>query len=326
MVNLNKNFIRLDRELYNLCIDHMNTPFISEKTKVLYRSGLDKIFKKDLLTQHWYNEWYQKGNYYRSILKLICDVAEFNDLGDYKYKVMKIRGRNKIPKPQHWHENDILEMFEKIEDYGLLLECAYYIGAGLRFSSAIMLKWDDFIWDDWVKDMSKMGKCEIHAKGDKDKVLMVNPILMRRLHNIARTRGKLFQDIPYKNSAENLYLFITESELLEQEEKYRKINFEHMLDGDKEKIMIRERARNEVIRKKHYLVDYKLRKLAKAMNKKSIKFHSIRHSAATNLLKKGFKLKTIQDQLMHNSISTTERYLNLENLDIEQEFNKNLQI
>ena len=97
-----------------------------------------------------------------------------------------------------------------------------------------------------------------------------------------------------------------------------------MLDDSGLKYRIKEKSRNEIIRKKHYIVDYRLRKLAKVMNVKNIKFHSIRHSAATNLLKKGFKLTTIKDQLMHESISTTERYLNLSNMDIEEEFNGKL--
>jgi integrase len=326
MVNLNKNFIQLTPELYNSCIAHLNKPHISEKTKALYKVEIDKLFQSKVLTQEKYNSIYLKDNYYRAVLKLVCDVAEFNDLGDYKYKVMKVRQRKRLPEPQVWHENEILEMISKVEDYGLLIECAYYIGAGLRFSSAIMLRWDDFIWEDWVDNIHKMGKCKIHAKGDKYKILMVNPILMQKLHNIAKSRGKLLKNIPYKSSTDDLFMFVDKTTIYEIEEKYRKENFENMLDGQKNKIRVIEKARNEIIRKKHYLVDYKLRKLAKLMNKKSIKFHSIRHSAATNLLKKGFKLKTIQDQLMHNSIATTERYLSLENIDIENEFNDKLSI
>jgi len=326
MANLNKNFIQLTPELHNHCIEYLNGPNISEKTKVLYKTEIDKLFKQQTLTQQWYNKIYSKGNYYRAILTLVCNVAEFYDIGDYKYKVMKVRERIRIPKPQVWKEGDILDMVSKIEDYGLLIECAYYIGAGLRFSSAIMIKWDDFLWEDWLRDTSKMGKCDVHAKGDKDKHLMVNPVLMNKLYNMARDRGKLFQNTPYKNSCEDLFLFVDRESIEKLQEKYKKDNFDNMLNNEKYKINIMERARNETIRKKHYLVDYRLRKLATAMNKKSIKFHSIRHSAATNLLKRGFKLKTIQDQLMHNSIATTERYLNLENIDIENEFNDKLSL
>lgn len=326
MVNRNKNFIQLTPELHTHCIEYLNKPNISEKTKVLYKTEIDKLFKQQTLTQQWYNKIHSKGNYYRAILTLVCNVAEFYDLGDYKYKIMKVRERIKIPKPQVWHENDIFDMISKIEEYGLLIECAYHIGAGLRFSSAIMLSWDDFQWQDWLEDTGKWGKCDIHAKGDKDKRLMVNPSLMNKLHNIAKNKGKLFQNVPYKNSTEDLYLFVKARDMEELQDKYRDDNRNSNIDKDKNYINVVERSKNEVIRKKHYLVDYKLRKLARKMNKKSIKFHSIRHSSATNLLKRGFKLKTIQDQLMHNSIATTERYLNLENIDIENEFNDKLSV
>lgn len=326
MVNLNKNFIELTPELYRLCIDHINKPRISEKTKSLYLKELERIFKYNTLTQKLYNNIYSKGNYYRAVLKTICDVAEFYDLGDYKYKVMKVRERNSIPEPQVWHENQILDMASKIEEYGLLIECAYYIGAGLRFSSAIMLRWDDFEWEDWVDNQQKYGRCRIQAKGNKFKHLMVHPKLMQKLYNIAKNKGKCFQNIPYKASSEDLFMFVDIYSLRKLEEKYKKENFENMLDESGMKFRIKEKARNEMIRKKHYLVDYKLRKLAKVINVKSIKFHSIRHSRATNLLKRGFKLTTIKDQLMHESISTTERYLNLANIDIEDEFNSKLNL
>lgn len=325
MVNLNKEYIQLTPKLYDHCIEQINKKTVADKTKVLYKREIDRLFKFESLTQQTYNNIYSKGNYYRAVLKLITDVAEFYDLGDYKYKVFKARGRTKETKTQYWHENQIKEMFNRVEKYGLLMECAYYIGAGLRFSSAIMLRWDDFIWEDWIDNQNNYGKVKIRAKGDKFKVLMVNPILMKKLHNIAKNDGKCFKNIPYKASCEDLFMFVDIDEVQKLEEKYRKENFENStLDGSKNKIRVKEHARNEIIRKKHYLVDYQLRKLAKLMNVPSIKFHSIRHSSATNLLSKGFRLTTIQNQLMHKSISTTERYLNLENIDIEDEFNKKL--
>jgi len=215
-------------------------------------------------------------------------------------------------------------MINNVEKYGLLIECTYYIGAGLRFSSAIMLSWDDFLWEDWLNDKTKTGKCNIRAKGDKYKTLVVDPILMNRLYNIAESKGKMFQGIPYKNSAEDLYLFIKKSSLEGLEEQFRKQNFDNILDSKKEQVNPQNMARLEIIRKTHYLVDYQLRKLSKFFNSKHIKFHSIRSSRATNLLKKGFKLYTISKQLMHESIATTEIYLNLSNIDIENEFNEKL--
>lgn len=318
-----KQFIQLTTELHDRCLEYMKRRGLGEKTKLYYAAELTNIFKNPVLTQTIYNKIHSRAGYYGAVLTLITDTCEHFDIPNYKYKIIK-RIRKSPKKPQVWHENDINTIILNVEEYSLLVSCAYYIGSGLRFSSAIMLSWDDFIWEDWVADKTKAGKCDIHAKGDKDARLMVDPILMNKLFNIASDKGKLFQGIPYKNSSEDLYLFINRADLEEIENKYKKQNFENVLDSNSEKINVKDRARVEMIRKTHYLVDYRMRKLSRFFNGKKPKFHSLRHSRATNLLKKGFKLITIKGQLMHNSISTTEIYLNLENIDTENEFNEKL--
>ncbi len=316
-------YIKLTDHLYDKCMEFLARRRCSERTVILYKKELDNIFKNEVLTQTVYNNFYSKGNYYKSVLKLIVNTCEHFDLPNYKYKIIKSIKKNKH-NPQVWLDSDIIKMINNVEDYSLLIACSYYVGAGLRFASAIMLSWDDFLWEDWVVDKSRTGKCNIRAKGDKDAVLVVDPILMNRLYNLAESTGNIFMGIPYKNSVKDLYLFINKIELEALESLYKKENFENILDSKKEQINVKERAKVEMIRKKHYLVDYKLRKLSSSFNSKHIIFHSIRHSRATNLLKKGFKLMTIKEQLMHESISTTEIYLNLSNVDIEDEFNEKL--
>ena len=316
-------YIKLTDELHDRCIEYMLRRGLGEATKRCYSKELDSIFKNEVLTQTIYNRVYSKRGYYGSVLKLITNTCEHFDLPNFKYKIIKSIKKNKH-NPIVFTESEIIRMIDKVEDYSLLLACSYYIGAGLRFSSAIMLSWNDFLWEDWIANKSKVGKCNIRAKGDKDAVLVVDPILMNRLYNLAGRTGNLFMGIPYKNSAKDLYLFIKRVDLEGLESLYKKQNFENILDSKKGQINVKERAKVEIIRKKHYVVDYKLRKLSSFFNGKHIKFHSFRHSRATNLLKKGFKLMTIKDQLMHQSISTTEIYLNLSNADEENEFNEKL--
>lgn len=45
---------------------------------------------------------------------------------------------------------------------------------------------------------------------------------------------------------------------------------------------------------------------------RKIRFHDLRHSCATLLLKKGISLREIQDWLRHSSSKTTERYAHLD--------------
>ncbi len=324
MENVDKKFIILSQRLQDRCLEYIRRRGLAEKTKIYYTKELDNIFRNPVLTQTIYNRVYSRGSYYPSVLKLITNTCDHFDIPNYKYKIIKSLKSKPKPKPQVWHEDDIIKMINNVEEYGLLISCAYYIGAGLRFSSAIMLSWDDFVWKDWIGDKSKAGKCDIHAKGDKDKRLIVDPILMNKLYNIAEDKGKLFQGIPYHNSSEDTYLFVRKAEIEDLEAKYKKQNFQNILDSKREEINVKDRAIVEIIRQKHYIVDYKLRKLSKIFNDKKPKFHSIRHSRATNLLKKKFNLITIKEQLMHNSIATTEIYLTLENIDQENEFNEKL--
>lgn len=317
------NFIVLNQHLYECCLEYINRRKLTEQTKLLYCSELKNIFKNEILTQEIYSKIYSKGNYYKSVLKLIINTCEHFEIPYHHYKVIRPKIKSKRI-PQIWQEKDILKIASSIEDYGLLIECAYYIGAGLRFSSTILLKWDDFLWEDWLKDTNHTGKCKVFAKGDKEKILQVDPKLMKKLHNHARDKNKLFQNIPYKNYSGNIYIFINQSELDDEENKLKKQQFDNILDSKKEEIDIKKRARISIIKQYHNLVNYKLNKISNLFNNTKIKFHSIRSTRATNLLKKGFKLLTIKEQLMHESISSTEIYLNLENIDIENEFNEKL--
>lgn len=69
-------------------------------------------------------------------------------------------------------------------------------------------------------------------------------------------------------------------------------------------------------------ISYLLKNLAKKTGIKHISPHVLRHTAATNLLKKGVNLKIVQEFLGHSSLATTERYLRVTINDMKENLRK----
>ena len=319
-------FTQLTPRLFDKCKEYLVLRGLSEKSNQLYLAVLGDIFKRDVLTQTLYNDVYSKGSRYKAVLNLIKNTCYHFDIPTHNYKQVEKKPKRRSP-PQVWSEEEVLKIASSIEEYGLLIESAYYIGAGIRFSSAIFIKWEHFRWPDWINNKTKAGKCLIFGKGGKKKYLDVHPILMDRLYSVAKDKGKLFQEIPYRNSSENTFIFISSTELEEIEDRIKKQQHDDMLDIGSGYLMKRdaqELSKNELIAKMHDRVAYKLRKLKHLFNDRNIKFHSIRSSRATNLLKKGFSLLEISKMLMHEDIKTTQIYLDIEDSEITKKFNEKL--
>lgn len=65
------------------------------------------------------------------------------------------------------------------------------------------------------------------------------------------------------------------------------------------------------LRKPDY-VSHKFKEILKKNDLRKIRFHDLRHSCATLLVKKGISLREIQDWLGHSSSKTTEKYAHLD--------------
>lgn len=320
-----RKWVELTDMLKKLCLEYIDKKNYAEKTRILYSNQIENIFKKKTLTQQYYNSIFDKGYLYRSVLKLITATLEYNDLPTYKYKhIPQITKARKTP--QVWSDNEMKQIISSLETDKdkLLVSCSYYIGAGIRFESAIYLKWSDFNWDDWLINQEKAGTCFIRAKRGKEATLPVDKQLMKQLYTYARVHRKFLYGKPFDFNNDQ-YMFIDKHELKEyiaaaKKQKWVKENLE-MSEGVT-KIKTEELGKVMLTKKLHDRFNYKLKVISKkSFNNKKIKFHSFRSSRATNLLKRGFSIVEIKDLLMHSTIQTTQIYLNLSNLDLQNKFN-----
>lgn len=295
----------------------MNIKKYTEKTKLQYVKELETLFKKSKLSQTLYNEYANKGHAYRAILNVILKTCWYYNIPLYNYK--EVRGtrssrqiNNKsIESEKIWNEEEVRSLACKLGNDGLKALCSYYIGAGIRFSSLVRLRWTDFYWESWLTNRTLPGKVVVHAKGNKTAVLVVHPYLMDVLFKIAEQDKKLFQGVPYKNFRGENYIFITDKELEIEKERLKKEELNNVINDSvlsELKIDIEKRAMLNLSDKLYESFKYSLNKYASDFKVGRIKTHSFRKSAATNLLRKGWPLIKIKVMLMHNSISTTEIY------------------
>jgi len=82
-------FTALTPNLLEKCKEYLARRGLSEKSNQLYIAVLDKLFKKDVLTQTVYNDVYSKGSRHQAVLNLIKNTCYHFDIPSYNYKMIK---------------------------------------------------------------------------------------------------------------------------------------------------------------------------------------------------------------------------------------------
>ncbi len=210
-----------------------------------------------------------------------------NCLRDIRFTKERGRVPRKIPKiiPK-----EALERLYDVMDVRGKIMLSLTVNCGLRASELININIEeDFNWTEWKEDTTKFGKLTILGKGGKQRILFVKPELMGRVKYF-------WNEIMLPKYSKSKVEF----------NNLKERNFHCGLDRW-EKIF--KRATENA-------------KLEEVFKLKGVSVHSLRHTFATNMLNKGFKIQEVRDLLGHSSVTTTEIYLHLVQKDVKEKYEK----
>ncbi len=201
-----------------------------------------------------------------------------------------------LPKQQKYQANfysieQLTELFDAIKDEDIYPLIYFTVLFGLRRSEVLGLKWDSI--------NSDMGLITIK-------------------HTVVRYTEVFEKDTTKNKSSYRSYPISEDIKKLLVELKNKEIENRNFFG--------KEYIENDYIFKwpngKPYAPDYitsKFSKLLKKHNLEHIRFHDLRHSCASLLIKQGFTLKDIQEWLGHSDIQTTANIY--AHLDVERKNN-----
>ena len=205
----------------------------------------------------------------------------------------KITGRAKIREiiPLKLEEIKLLEKYLETEKLKLMLLCSYY--GALRVGEMLKIKVISFNWEDWKKDISKMGECRVLGKGDKEGVAFFPSKLMIRLTKYIKSQKKL--DI-------NSTIFI---------KNY--VNHRSIKSGA---TTWQKKLREAGIKARLIKFDGK----GEVIQETSVHPHRLRHSYASYLVnEKGMDIRKVQILLRHSSLISTQRYVHIDREKLKEE-------
>jgi site-specific recombinase XerD len=178
----------------------------------------------------------------------------------------------KMPRAISWHEINVMldHAYAKKFKYGLLIDLTFQ--GALRRSEIKKIALGDFDWDKWVKSKSEMGELKIHGKGNKERIVLVNPETMDKLMLFLIDK-KVPTELFYST---DWHLFLSK-------------NLKTLISNNGLRSLINRMAWESLNR--------------------TLRPHELRFARAKDLEARGINIKDIKNYLGHTHLTTTEIYL-----------------
>lgn len=293
--------ISLTKELKDDLVDYIvniEEGVKSPNTIKSYTNILDRIFKKykvinkDTYLEMW-KRWKNSTKIY-AVFSKMNHYFEHHEI-DFKINVGKKGRDNKIKKiPDIISREELTEIMKGMkEEERLIVSCIFNIGAGLRISEIINLKWKNIDWRNWDENHKTTTVRIDNSKNNKYRVVPIPHFTTAELYKYAEKIGALDQE-GYPTGG---YIFDFGSD-----------NFKKEL-----KLLEPEIWEYEYVRYVYDFIRHNIiNKHFKKIKDRHITAHSLRHSRATELYDKyQIPLLKLKKWLGHSDISTTSLYVHM---------------
>ncbi len=263
------------------------------------------IMISDLRPVHildFYNWLYSQGLKGNTVVKYHANIRKALDYA-VQTDLIQSNPAIKVGRPQqeqfiadYYNQDELNKLFKIVKDTPLELIVYLTVFYGLRRSEVLGIRWSAIDFEN--KTITIIHKVVTVTNEDEEIQTKTKMITKSKTKNKSSYRTfPLFKEI------ENLLLYTRK-----MQEYYASI-FKNSYNKQYKDFVCLDELGN--LRKPDY-VSHKFKQILRNNDLREIRFHDLRHSCATLLVKKGISLREIQDWLGHSSSKTTERYTHLD--------------